>query len=255
MRHTLQIAAQARLVELESKYVGCDVLESVRLVDDEVLGLRQEGATHSGILQEKRVVHDDDPGVDGGLARALQVAVRPRGPLAAPLVARLVVRGDSRPELALSPHEVQLGAIAALGGGAPHESLGHEACFLTSRHRAAQDLPATGTQVIRTAFEHGDRDGASERELQSGQILPDELVLQRKRVRRDDHAFSQSGRRESRHRVRDRLPYSGARLGHQRATVRECSLDGLGEFALLRTILISDELRRERAVRREHSLD
>src|SRR5207245_5049269 len=153
MRDALEIPTQARLVQLESERVGRDILESVRLVDDEVFGLRQEGAAHSSILQEKRVVHDDDPGVRGRLTRPLQVAVRPGGPLAAPLVARLVVRGDPRPELALSPHEVQLRAIAALGGGAPHERLGHEACFRTTRHPAAQDLPATGTQVIPTAYE------------------------------------------------------------------------------------------------------
>jgi hypothetical protein len=56
--------------------------------------LRQERAAHPRVLQEERVIHDDDPRVGCGIARALQVAVHDGRSLAAPLVARLIVGRD-----------------------------------------------------------------------------------------------------------------------------------------------------------------
>ena len=241
MRDALEVAAKTWLVELEAERVGRDVLEPVRFVDDNVLGLRQERAVHARVLQEQGVVHDDDRGVCRGVARALQIAVHARHALAATLVARLVARRNSRPKLALATHEIQLRAVSGFGRGAPDEGLADDARFLAICDRAPQYLPAPRTQVVRPAFQHGDRDVGAERGLQRGQILPHELVLQGKRVRRDDHALPHLSRCESRHRIRHRLADACAGLGHERAAVRERSLDRHGELALLLTVLVSRE--------------
>jgi len=60
-----------RLGEFEAERVGRDVLETVRLVDHDMLGLRKERAPHTRVLQKKRVVDDDDARVRGGFARPL----------------------------------------------------------------------------------------------------------------------------------------------------------------------------------------
>ena len=50
VRDPLQIATEARLVELESEGVCRHVFEPMRLVDDDVLGLRQQRAAHPRVL-------------------------------------------------------------------------------------------------------------------------------------------------------------------------------------------------------------
>ena len=137
VRDALEVAAKTWLVELEAERVGRDVLEPVRFVDDDVLGLWKERASHPRVLQQERVIDDDDAGVGGSLARALQVAVHSGTALASPLVTRLVVGRDPRPELALSPHQIQLGPISALRRCAPDQGLAHETRFFTRRDRAA----------------------------------------------------------------------------------------------------------------------
>ena len=151
-------------------------------VDDDVLRGGQERATHTSVLQQQRVVHDHDPRVGGGLTSALQVAPA-RSALAPTLVAGLVVRGHAGPELTFAAGETQLCAIAALGSRPPHEGLAEEPGFLTRRYRGTEDLPPPGTEIVRPPLEHRHRDGAAERGLDRGQVLPDELILQVDRVR------------------------------------------------------------------------
>ena len=86
MGDTLQVATESRLVQLEPERVGRHIFEPVRLIDDDVLGLRQERSAHPRVLKQERVVDDDDAGVRGSLARTLQIAVHAGRPLAAPLV-------------------------------------------------------------------------------------------------------------------------------------------------------------------------
>src|SRR5882672_10384151 len=99
MRDALYIAAESGLVELETERVGRHVLEPVRLVDHDVFRLRKERASHPRVLEQERVIDDDDAGVGGSLARALQIAVHAGAALATPLITRLVVRRDPRPQL------------------------------------------------------------------------------------------------------------------------------------------------------------
>ena len=87
MRDALQVAAQAGLVQLEPEGIGRDIFESVRLVDHDMVGLRQKRPAHPRVLQQERVVHDNDSGVGRGFPRALQIAVHARRPLAPALVA------------------------------------------------------------------------------------------------------------------------------------------------------------------------
>src|SRR5205814_9062085 len=91
MRDALHVTTESRLVELEVERVDSHIFEPVRLIDDDVLCLRKKCASHPRVLQEQRVIDDDDAGDRGSLPRPLQVAVHPGAALTTPLVTRLVV--------------------------------------------------------------------------------------------------------------------------------------------------------------------
>src|SRR6266850_6892426 len=165
MRDALHVAAESGLVELETERVGSHVLEPVRLVDHDVFSLWKQRASHPRVLQQERVIDDDDAGVGRGLARALQIAVHAGRALASPLIARLVIGRYPRPELALASHEVELGAISTLRLRSPHEGLADQTRLFSRRHGAAEYLPTARAQIVGSTLEHRDRDVGAERRL------------------------------------------------------------------------------------------
>ena len=191
-----------------------------------------------------------DPRARRLLPRALEVAAA-RGRGAAAGGAGLVVRGDARPELALTAEEVDLRAIAGRRRRAPDQGLEREPRLLARRDLAAEELPAARAEVVAPALEDGDREGRAERGLERRQVLPDELILERERVRAHDHPLARCGARERRQEVRERLPHTGAGLRDERAALDHDPLDSPGERALLAPLLETLDRPRERAVRRE----
>src|SRR5256712_4470055 len=135
------------------------------------------------------MVDHDDPGLDRGVSRSLQIATAWRA-LTATLIAGLVVRRYPRPELAFTAHEIELRAVAGFGRRAPHERLAEEPRFLPRRCGAAKDLPAPGAEIVRAALENRDGHVRAERRLQRRKILARQLVLQGQRVGRDHDALA-----------------------------------------------------------------
>ena len=254
MRDALERAPQAAVLEREAERVGRDILETMRLVDDEVVRFGQQRTAHARVLQKQRVIRHDDAGASGRLACALQVAAS-RDPGTPACVARLVVGGHASPQVALGSKEVQLGAIAGQSCGPPNERLQQEPRLVTRRDESAERLPASRAQIIRSALQHRDLDRGAERRLQRRQILAHELVLERQRVCAHDHALAAERTADRGHEIRERLPHSGAGLREQRATIAERALDRAGERALLRAVLVSREPARERSIGREHAVD
>src|SRR2546422_6523577 len=116
------------------------------------------------------MVDPDDPGLDRGVSRSLQIAPAWRA-LTATLIAGLVVCRYPRPELAFTAHEVELRAVAGSGRRAPHERLAEEPRLLPRRCGAAKDLPAAGGEIVRAAPENRDGHVRAQRRPPSRKIL------------------------------------------------------------------------------------
>ena len=93
-RDAIERAAHGVRIERQPEGVGRDLLETMRLVHHQVLGRRQQRAVHARVLQQERVVRDDDARSRCGLARALQVAAAGHARAAAS-IARLVISRDA----------------------------------------------------------------------------------------------------------------------------------------------------------------
>ena len=167
VRDALERAAEGAILEREAERVGRDVLEAMRLVHHEVLRLGEQRAAHARVLQQQRVVGDDDARTRGGFAGALEITAT-RDACAAARVAGLVVRGHTPPEIALRSEQVQLGAISRARGRAPHQRLQEEPRFVARCDEAAERLPASRAEVVRAALQHRHLDGRAERRLQRG---------------------------------------------------------------------------------------
>ena len=123
----------------------------VRLVDHEVVELRQEAPANLDIGQEQRVIDHDEVCGLGLRSRAVDVAV-----LLRTVDADAVewVAGDPVPQHLLAPVQAKLRAIAALGGVQPDEDLELEHQLLGVLARLAEVAPpAAQRHVVRPAFE------------------------------------------------------------------------------------------------------
>ena len=165
MRDALERTSEGTILERETEGVGRDVLEAMRFIDDEVVRLGEQRAAHARVLQQQRVIGDDDARARGRFPRALEITAA-RDACAATRVAGLVVGRHAPPEIALRSQQVQLGAITGARGRAPHQRLQEEPRVVARRDQAAEGLPAARAEIVRAAFQHRHLDGRAERRLQ-----------------------------------------------------------------------------------------
>ncbi len=119
-RQAVEQRLESRSVDLLSQALGGGIFEVMRLVDHEVVEVRQQAASDLRVGEQQGVVHDDDVRRLGLGAGAVDVAVLGR---AADSDAVERVRGDARPQQLFPAMQPQLGAIARLRAVQPDQHL------------------------------------------------------------------------------------------------------------------------------------
>ena len=158
--------------------------------------------------------------------------------------ARIRIRGDPRPECAVSRRwEEQLGAIPCCGALRPY----HDARYrlhLPRRHLAGllQGIELTQAEVVRASFKYGRSKLKWENVLQVRYILVIELVLQIDGVGRNYHALTFSDCEVgSGNQICQRLAGACAGFDHQDSAILHGFRDRLQHVHLLWTMFIARE--------------
>ncbi len=249
---TLEEREQAGPVHLLAQTSGRRFFEMVGLVDDEVVELRQQPASHLRVREQKRMVdHNQVRGFCLG-ARAVDVAILFRA-VNPDAVER--VGGDVGPQDLLAPVEPQLRAIAAGGRVQPEHDLELELQVVGVLARLSQEpAPAPQRNVIRPPLEQARLEIPRQPLAQPGQVLDHQLLLQRVRVRRDDHPLPVADRSRDRgHEVREALARAGPGLHDQGAAASLDLGDGEQHLELGLAVLISGQQAGQRSIRAEQS--
>ncbi len=245
---------EERAADAAAEPRGGDVLEPVRLVEDDHVVVRQHPPVpplaQAEVGEVERVVDDHEVGVLGALARRLREA----GAGEAARAAEAAVRSDRElgPQAPGRLH-LELGAVAGLGRvEPPAQRVEGAAVLLLREERPAEELEAVQAvpaDVVVAALQHRDVDLAAERGRGAGHVLGEELLLERLRRRRDDDA---EPRVERGNQVGEALAGPGARLGQQMPPPRDRERDRLRQLGLLLARLEPVEDPRQRPVRSEH---
>ena len=218
-REALEQRDQTRAVDFLTQTPRCGLFQVVRLVDHEVVELRQEAPANLDIGQEQRVIDHDEVCGLGLRARAVDVAV-----LLRTVDADAVewVAGDPVPQHLLAPVQAKLRAIAALGGVQPDEDLELEHQLLGVLAWLAEVAPpAAQRHIVRPAFEQACLEVPGQPFAQPGQVFGHQLLLERVRVGRDDDTLAVTySPRDRRHEVGEALAGPRPGLHHQRAPAR-----------------------------------
>jgi len=230
--------------------LGRHVLELVRLVEDHgvVIGqdLRARMVRAQREIREVQVMVDEDQIRLGGRAA--------RAGDEAPLEVR-TARADARVgrRRDLGPHRIVLGEPVDLGAISRRRFVGpeREALDRLRRLAALRLVEPAATRVVRDALQDHRAERTSDQRAQEREVVARDLILQRARAGRDDHALAA---RERGHEVRERLAGAGAGLDEQRPIVGERARDRRGHHALLGAILVVRDRRRQRSARREDDL-
>ena len=235
---------------------GRRVLEAVRLVEDDGVVLGEDGGvrllTQAEVGEVERVVDDDEV----------------RSACLAPSGLREARRGERAPaaeaavgaDRELAPERVRglerkLGPVARLRLVEPRaQELEGCRVLLSLQQLAAEQLEAVqrlAAEVVVAALEHRHLHFAAEHCCGDGNVLREQLLLERLRRRRHDHAATGGERRDE---VREALAGARARFGKQMRARVERVGDGLGELGLLRARLVARQDLRERASGSEHGV-
>ena len=188
----------------------------------------------------------------GTLARSLGEAASGEG--AEPAEAAVGADGDLRPD-GLGRLDLELRTVAGLGRLDPAAHGVERLAVL----RAREELPAEQlepvqampAEVVLAALQHGDANLASERGSGDRHVLRQQLLLERLRRRRDDHAPAGLERRDQ---VGEALARPCPRLGEEVLPHRKRRLDGRRQCRLLRAELVAGEGTLEGAARAEDRL-
>ena len=255
-----------RVRDAEPELPGGLRLQIVRLVHDEEVVVRQEGAADLQVGEEESVVDDEEVGGGGFLAGvAVEAGALPRAG-----AGREAARAHSLPRGGFGRVEPQFGAVAGSRLVEPDERLGEQA-RLVGGHRVAVGvrLPAADAQVVRLALElraaeagHVQPRLLAQRVQQIGNVFGDQLLLQVDRVGGNDDADIvaervQGGGEE----VGDGLADAGAAFDEEmaRAVVPDCGVEGAGDGfrhrRLLGAGLVAREAPGERAAVRKERAD
>ena len=209
----------ARAGDPHAEEVGRDVLDLMRFVEDDGVVRRQDAGVRSAAAGAKREVGEQQVVVDDDDLRLLRLSPHPRHEArlevrAAGADARLARRGDVAPDLRVLGQIRQLGPVPGLRGPGPVRD--------AQQRRAAGALPrrprlaeASQADVVGEALhERGaQRDAVrGERLGDDGQVLDEDLLLERARRRRDDHL---SPAEHGRHEIRQGLAGSGPGLDEE----------------------------------------
>ncbi len=214
---------------------------------------RAEIVLANGEIGEKQVViHDDEVGFLRALVHGGDETLLKFGALLA--AAEVAARVDAVPEFRVVGKKRELAAIAGFGQLAPVANLREPVDFV----HAFQDglafhlmhfLPA---QKIGAALHQRRLQVGREVLLQEGNILLEELLLQRFRGGGDHHAPAAANRRNQ---IGERLAGAGARLDHDMLMVLEGFFDDPRHFELRRAELVAGMTRFEQAPGAKNSID
>ena len=206
----------------------------MRLVEDDRVVLRQDaGAVGARAECEVRevegVVRDDELRLPRPLARLLGEATSDEGAAAAR--AALGSHGELGPER-YRRLEVELCAVARLRHCDPVPEpleVGRVLCRPEEPAELVDALEALAAEVVLAALDDGDPDGAPERRRGGRHVFRQELLLQRLRRCRHDHALAGKERRDE---VGEALAGARARFRHEVVAALERARD-LGRERLL----------------------
>ena len=187
------------------------------------------------VRQQQVMVDDHHLRLERLAARLHQMAARVFG--AARSEAVVPRRGDLRPQRMRVGEIGNLGQITGGGARRPgHHALEGPRGRLWQQRAAAQGLlqlclsEPMHAQVIAAALENGDIHRHAQRTAEQGQVLVVELILQGAGA--GGHQHPQSGL-QHRHQITEGLAGAGARLDHERPTLRQGVRDALGHVQLL----------------------
>ena len=205
----------------------------MRLVEDDGVVLRQHSAAGGQVGEVQRVVRDHEIGRGSAIAGRLGEARAVER--AAPARTAIGADGELGPER-VRRLDLQLGTVAGLGRAEPvlHGLPGPAVATLGEQDGLkARELAAA--EVVLAALQHLDPHSTAQRGSRDGHVVPEQLLLQRLRRRRD---HDPEAGRQSRDQVREALADPGAGLGDEVLAGRERALDLVGEGGLLRPRLV-----------------
>ena len=233
-------AAQLGKRHFPSKMVVGGVGQMVRLVDDQTLESRQEGVVERQIGEEQSVVDHHDVSAFGPTARALveatseqRVARRDRG-------AAVALQLGPEPRVAVASESVAFLDVAGTRGARPYEQRQEVLPLLRVQAGGiGEDIPeASHAQVVGPSLEDGCSQGFAHETLDLRELLLEELVLERARGGRDQHAIMRlHGPTRRRNEIRERLARARARLGQQESIFGKSVRDRAGHVDLRRARL------------------
>ncbi len=230
-RRRLDVARQARdrgEREPQPERLRRRVLEPVRLVEHHQVVLRQDAdvararRAQREVGEVQRVVDEDDVGLAGPRPRGLGEAARALGALRA--AAAIGPDRELAPDRA-GRQMVELVAVARLRraqpGVEPRERVGLVELDAHPRLRQLRAADVRGAPLHDRRPELAARRDRGERD-----VVPEQLILERLRRRRDDDA---PARERGGHEVREALADARAGLGDEVPLAGERERDGLGE--------------------------
>ena len=212
------------------------------LVEDDGVVLRQHAAPRGQVGEVERVVRDHEI----GRRRPIACSLGETRPVerAAPSRAAVGADGELGPQR-VRRLELELRAVAGLGRAEPalHRLPGPAVAPLGEEDRLeARELAAA--EVVLPPFQHLDPNITVQRRRGDRHVVPEELLLQGLRRRRDDDP---QPRRERGNQVGEALSDARPGLGHQVLAGRERPLDLLGQRSLLGPRLVGGKCGLERA--------
>ena len=213
----------------------------MRLVEDHRVVLGQHAAAGGDVREVERVVDDHEVGGGRPLARGFREARRDERAAAAG--AAVGADGELGPE-GLGRLERELGPVAGLRRVQPalHRLPGAGVAAVGEQERL-KALELTAAEVVRSTLQHLDAHGAPDRGRGDGDVLAEQLLLQRLGRGGDDDA---PPRLERRHEIREALADTGAGLGDEVLAGRERVLDRRRERGLFAPRLVVGKRMRER---------
>ena len=228
--------------DLHREGAGGGAFQVVRFIEDHQIMLRQHSGVSDQVGEIERVVGDDQLRV---------IALDPRHPVrgnhevgTAGTQTVLAIRSQLvRPELPID-HELQV-CLVAVPTSVPRP--GQQGIHLRAQRIKGPDplvgLPELAqADVIRAPFGHRDFQIVPVDLLEEGNILAEELFLQRDGAGRDHGLLAAL---EDREEIAERLAAAGARLDEGVAAGRNGLLDETRHFELLRSIFGSRQLRQD----------
>jgi hypothetical protein len=248
LEHGLDITGQlveALGSEADAEVVACDVLEFVRLVEedgcgggeDACVGGRASLQLDGHVGEEEVVVDDDEVGLERLAAHGGDEAALPIG--AGLAEAGLAARVDLGPECGVLGQHVDLCAVAGCGGLLPGGD-GVELADLFEagkQRRIAQRVELVLAEVVVASLHVADLERAEDG-FEEGDVLEVELLLKVLCSGGDDDALlAFAGEAECGEEVGERFSGSGSGFDDQVALVGEGFFDGAGHLVLALAVL------------------